>query len=247
MSICPSNDIHSIYLDNELPEIYKAEYEKHLESCPECQKKLAKLKALHELMNSDSNLITPDSHYLDQSFDRLMVKMNYAKTIEKSSSSVTKSRYFIPSVAAAAAALFLAVALPLTTGVSKTKSANVAELFDFNSGSVSIEEQQNTLARMQPSKKYSNNVSNVSNTAFTSGRTMPVSGTIEPVFSTPKSVSVNNSNIIKNNDADLIEYDVFRPNFGEEKISIRITVPGVDTLPVSTEIELPLDVITGQH
>ena len=35
--------------------------------------------------------------------------------------------------------------------------------------------------------------------------------------------------------------------YREDKISIRITVPGVDTLPVSTEIELPLDVIKGQR
>ena len=77
---------------------------------------------------------------------------------------------------------------------------------------------------------------------------MPISGTInEPMFEVPKSVSVNKSKVINADDNEFIDYDVFRPNFGEDKISIRITVPGVDTLPVSTEIELPLDVITGQR
>ena len=33
MSFCPSKDIHSVYLDNELPEVYKAEYEAHIAVC----------------------------------------------------------------------------------------------------------------------------------------------------------------------------------------------------------------------
>jgi hypothetical protein len=43
------------------------------------------------------------------------------------------------------------------------------------------------------------------------------------------------------------DVEVFRPKFdGESKtISIRITVPGDDDVPVTTEIEVPLDV-TGQ-
>ena len=44
------------------------------------------------------------------------------------------------------------------------------------------------------------------------------------------------------------DVEVFRPKFdGESKtISIRITVPGDDDVPVTTEIEVPLDV-TGQN
>ena len=44
------------------------------------------------------------------------------------------------------------------------------------------------------------------------------------------------------------DVEVFRPKFdGEEKtISIRITIPGNDDVPVTTEIEVPLDV-TGQN
>ena len=77
---------------------------------------------------------------------------------------------------------------------------------------------------------------------------MPVSGTMnQSMFGVPRSVSVNNAKTIDGDDTDFIDYDVFRPDFGEDKISIRITVPGVDTLPVSTEIELPLDVIKGQR
>ena len=248
MSICPSEDIHSIYLDNELPQIYKAEYEAHLKECPACQKKLESLKKLHELFSSDSKAVNPDSHFLDQSFERLQLKLKYSKNAALSKTTESKGRYYIPSFVAAAAALILAVTLPLTLRGNKQSSQNVAELFNFETQHFSIEEQQNTLIGLQNSKKSKKQSSNLNNVVFNSGRTMPISGTInEPMFEVPKSVSVNKSKVINADDNEFIDYDVFRPNFGEDKISIRITVPGVDTLPVSTEIELPLDVITGQR
>ncbi|MBP5452686.1 MAG: zf-HC2 domain-containing protein, partial [Treponema sp.] len=46
MSTCPEKDIHSIYLDNELPAAYVADYEAHVESCPECKAQLEKLRML---------------------------------------------------------------------------------------------------------------------------------------------------------------------------------------------------------
>ena len=45
MSFCPSKDIHSVYLDGELPENYKAEYELHISHCEKCRKELEQLKA----------------------------------------------------------------------------------------------------------------------------------------------------------------------------------------------------------
>ena len=74
MSFCPTKDIHSIYLDNEMPEIYKAEYESHVATCKKCQQELNKLKVLHTLLSSDADVVTPDSHYAEQSFERLQLK-----------------------------------------------------------------------------------------------------------------------------------------------------------------------------
>ena len=81
MSFCPSNDIHSIYLDNELPLEFKAEYEKHVENCPACKAKLEKLRELNSVFEMDAKAITPDSHYMDESFERLKIKMSYSKTV----------------------------------------------------------------------------------------------------------------------------------------------------------------------
>ena len=57
MSICPNKDLHSVYLDNELPESYKAEYEKHVADCPKCQAELKKLKAVRNLFADDRNTL----------------------------------------------------------------------------------------------------------------------------------------------------------------------------------------------
>ena len=62
MSFCPSDDIHSVYLDGELPENFKLEYESHLQSCPECQKKLEQLKKVHQFFEMDSNALNVDEH-----------------------------------------------------------------------------------------------------------------------------------------------------------------------------------------
>ena len=37
MFTCPTNEIHSLYLDNELPQNYVAEYEAHIVSCEKCK------------------------------------------------------------------------------------------------------------------------------------------------------------------------------------------------------------------
>ena len=84
MSFCPTKDIHSIYLDNEMPEIYKAEYESHVATCKKCQQELNKIKVLHTLLSSDADVVTPDLHYAEQSFERLQLKMHYANSAKKS-------------------------------------------------------------------------------------------------------------------------------------------------------------------
>ena len=39
MYSCPTDDIHSIYLDKELPFEYQKLYEEHIQRCPECSRK----------------------------------------------------------------------------------------------------------------------------------------------------------------------------------------------------------------
>lgn len=112
MSSCPTDDIHSIYLDNELPPVYMQQYEQHLKICPKCEAKLNALKENHLVLQSDSQNIHLDSIFLDTSFERLQTKLHYSKNTDlKTKKNVPFTNYIIPF--ALAAAVFAAVILPV--------------------------------------------------------------------------------------------------------------------------------------
>ena len=50
MYSCPTDDIHSIYLDKELPFEYQKLYEEHIRGCPECSRKLERMKKIKEFL-----------------------------------------------------------------------------------------------------------------------------------------------------------------------------------------------------
>lgn len=240
MSFCPSKDIHSIYLDNEMPDIYKAEYEAHLKNCESCQKELEKLKALHQLFKADSESISLNKQYLDQSFDRLMVKMNYSKhtkfTEKKSSTGI---KYFIP---AAAAAAVIALLLPLRFNSSVKNTASQQQVVASTSSVV-------------PTMVSNEIPANIRNVSVGGGKGVVISGNIHESVLPSASIGTSGSRnaFVQNVSNSTIEkkliqdVDVFRPGFIEDKtISIKITVPGINAVPVTTEIELPVSVTTGQ-
>jgi len=232
MSFCPSKDLHSVYLDNELPEIYKAEYEEHLKICPKCQKELEQIKALHKLFNSDASSITPDSHYLDQSFDRLMVKMSYSKNVAKSSKPKFNPKSIVYVASAAAAAAMFALIVPVAFRTAKTvPAANVSSVAISNA-------------------PVANNVS------LNSGRSVVISGNIDESVLTSVKYGSNTTPMAQNistgsNRATpgnvIKEVEVFRPNFNDgQTITIKVTVPGMNAVPVTAEYEVPVPVITGR-
>lgn len=222
MSFCPSNDIHSVYLDNELPESYKAEYEAHLKVCPNCQKKLEELKAVHSLFASDSKAISPDSHFMNDSFNRLQIKMAYSKNTARESKKEFKA--YPVFVAAAAAAVF---ALVLPIGINSTRNGVTS-----NAESVAV----------MPIPTPVSRTTSANNVSFNSGRSIPVSGNILASDLSTEKHRDNKSALITN----AKNVDVLRPDFQDESISIRITVPGMGETPVVTEISLPMEVISGR-
>lgn len=227
MSFCPTRDIHSIYLDNEMPEIYKAEYESHLTECEKCRHELEKLKKLKGLFQSDLSSITPDSVYLDQSFERLKIKQKYRRTVSKNERKTVNVRYFVPAVAAAAAAVF-AIVLPFNkTAKNSIPNAPVA-FASMGSQNMGIMPSASEVSLVNRNPKV-------------------ISGNIRPSRITPVSADfVQNKNFEKKFNRDM---DFFRPQFNDEDkmISIKITVPGpgINSIPVTTEIELPVNKLTG--
>lgn len=130
MSTCPDKDIHSIYLDNELPGKYAKEYEKHVSSCPKCQSALEQLKRTRNLLHADSDSLQLDSVFLQQSFDRLQSRLRYTKVISKSENRRTvkfpEVKKYIPAAVAAAAVFAVMIPLNLRTKQEAFKSAALA-------------------------------------------------------------------------------------------------------------------------
>lgn len=226
MSFCPSKDIHSVYLDNELPEPYKSEYELHLKNCVGCQKELALLKGIRSQLQSDSKCISPDSHFLDESFERLQVKMTYSKNVSKSSAPKYSTKQFIPVAAAAAAVFALVLPLRLNSGKAvSNENTTVASVVSMNN--------------VNPINTVATSANNVS---FNSGRRGLVSSNIQgTVISSNRDENIQSAIVQNVKDAD-----VLRPDFRDESISIRITVPGMGSSPVVTEISLPAEVVSGR-
>ena len=117
---CPENDIHSIYLDGELPENFVKDYEAHLASCDKCRAKLKKLKSLKGLFAADSRGIEPDAQFKAQSFERLQSRMRFSRVVKASEprKNVVEMSRFVPL--AAAAAIF---ALVLPVGMKKGQAS----------------------------------------------------------------------------------------------------------------------------
>lgn len=240
MSFCPTNDIHSLYIDGEMPVHYIEEYEAHIKNCEKCRAKLNKLKGVHEVLKADSEQITPSKEMLDESYKRLMVKMNYSKNTRASRDKFSSNFKYVIPVAAAAA--ILAVVLPV-------RSFNNTPIINIEDELAQASQVATVVNQINPPP--------VSNVSLKNEHGVVISGNIhEAVIPVKASVSEeSNTSFLrqkisdkKNKDKkDLItEYEVFRPAFSEDKtISIRITVPGMDTVPITTEIELPVDVLTG--
>lgn len=226
MSFCPNKDIHSLYLDNELPEIYKAEYEEHLKTCKKCQSELEKIRKIHELFHADSKQIMPDKNYLNESYARLLTKMSFSKNTRRKSSSENKTIFRnIGYVACAAAAVAIfALILPLRTATKTQNPAAVASVTpDINSNIVLLASRashaDNLAVRFNSQKKSQGFVTNVN--------------------SSGNSQNQNQLTIIPDNDVELL-----RPEL--DSISIKITLPGIDSVPVTTEVNVPMDVVSGR-
>ena len=222
MSFCPSKDIHSVYLDGELPENYKAEYELHIEHCEKCRKELESLKAVRALFKADSDSIKLDDKFMDESFQRLQIKMAYSRNIGKVPE---KSPFKVISYVASGVAAAAVLALVLPLGLKSNKASSEAS----------------TVSAVPLIKTVSSNT--VNNVSYDSGRSVAISGNIQDVVLSSEKQRKNSSSFTKN----VSDVDVLRPDFQDEAISIKITVPGMGDFPVTTEINVPMELVSGRY
>ena len=225
MSTCPTKEIHSLYLDNELSQNHKEQYEAHIAACESCKAQLEKLRAVRAVFQKDSELISPDKKFVDESYERLMLKMKYSKNSGRVNFSRVNLRSWKVIVPAAAAVAVLALAIPLklATGRAGVKTMSATSSIYTQMPSQVSEQLENVAFAGE--NIFGFNANNIQDARVTN-------------VSNPSGAA---SKLIQ-------DVEVFRPKFdGDEKtISIRITIPGNDDVPVTTEIEVPLDV-TGQN
>ena len=227
MSTCPTKEIHSLYLDNELPQNHKEQYEAHIAACDKCRAELEKLRAVRSVFQNDADAISPDKAFMDASYERLMLKMKYSRNSGRTRYSAKfniRSWKIIVPAAAAVAILALAIPLKLASGRAGVKTMSATS----------------SIYSQVPSQvtEHLSSVAFDSENAFDNAFGLNQDSLVTNVSNKPTAAA---SKLIK-------DVEVFRPNFdGEQKtISIRITIPGNDDVPVTTEIEVPLDV-TGQE
>lgn len=121
MSTCPEKDIHSVYLDGELPEAYEAEYKAHLDSCPECKKQLESLKMLKAIFEADKKSMELSEKDMEDSFERLQARLSFSKHT-KSNVVEFKPKPFISAAIGAVAALAI-VFIPARLSATKQASS----------------------------------------------------------------------------------------------------------------------------
>lgn len=114
MFTCPERDIHSVYLDGELPQSYVRDYEVHVAACPECRKVQQELIMLGSSIEKDRKSMDFSKEDVDQSFDRLMTKLSYKKVVERSHKKRGVLSFVRYGAVAAAAAFAVLFALPST-------------------------------------------------------------------------------------------------------------------------------------
>lgn len=131
MSTSLEKDLHSVYIDGEMPESFISQYESIVQADSGEKSRLEKMQKIHSLLQEDSSEKTVSDQFIEESFARLQTKMRYAKNVEFAEPPKSFVSPFIKyaSSFAAAAAVFAVVFIPLHyNSLSKAKETAVAAI-----------------------------------------------------------------------------------------------------------------------
>lgn len=234
MFTCPSSDIHSVYVDGELPAEFIPGYESHVASCEKCKAALSRMRAAHEFLSADAQSVTPDSHYMEQSWGRLMARRSYSRVSKKGAPlfGAESLKYALPAMAAAAV-FALALALPSRASREKTQFVAQSSNPSINIGAMERRDGRLASMRQEPGAPFVQIEGSVGG-AHAHGR---------PSFNSARRASAVGQAQSASFPSALDSVDVFRPDFAKSgnTVTIRITVPGITSSPVSADITLPAE------
>lgn len=208
MSTCPDSSLISVYLDDELPEPYKARFEAHLASCSHCSGKLEEARKLRDLLRADADSDLLSDEEMEQSFERLQARMTYHH-VTKKSDNVFKfvARRIAPAVAAAAVfAVILPLRLLRNDNATQPLIMPVAQTASFLPA-------------------FSTKAAKTTNT--------PLSETNKAIRTTVSSSTMTTT--VNVEDTNLATIDIFRPDFSNDVIRITIDLSSVSGLPKNND------------
>ena len=229
MSTCPSNDIHSVYLDNELPETYVALYESHIKSCPKCAAKLASLRAVSAAFRSESDGMTLDASSLGKSWERLQARLSYSKTTKRVYR-FSEHNFRYAFSAAAAAAIF---ALIIPVRVLRSPSAVQTAAINPISRSTSVELAKNNVVINGNIEQPRAFVPSLSDERYG----------VNAEYGTGFDVSLvafdgARFDASRSGERQLEDVDLFRPDFASgSSLAIKIGIPEIGFVPPAADID----------
>ncbi|QTQ11259.1 hypothetical protein HRI96_03030 [Treponema parvum] len=254
MFTCPEKDIHSIYLDNELPPAYVKEYMEHIQSCEKCRKVFERMKNLRDLFQKDSASLYLDETLKRQSYEKLKSRLAFHKTVSYADKkSIFKFAPVKPMLTAAAAAAVLAVTIPLRTQknasfhseseltplVSQANPSPISENNIVISGNISREALASLFQNKNPGLE---NTAQVSVASMQDLLPSPAGAASIPVSAAPSSfvqydiASNAPQKQVQKMSKALAAVDIFKPEFeGQDTIRISITIPSAINIPITSD------------
>lgn len=236
MSTSPEKDLHSVYIDGEMPENFISQYEAAVNADESAKAVLDRMKALHDILQEDAKSKTTDKAFMDASFERLQSRMSYSRTI-----SVNKKSYILPiakyaSSFAAAAAVFAVIFIPVhNKALSSVKSAEVAAIEITKEGMKPISEKQVVIDGNLHTENLSQGIAVKPKTeTLKPDQKAEIKTTVEEAAERPAveqktvraSALVSNGHTARN--FNLPSVDPFRPDFSSS--SMKLSVPKFDEM-----------------
>lgn len=206
MYTCPEREIMSVYLDNELPAPYKAEFEAHLVNCADCRKQYEKLQNIRTNMQENSVSLEMTEEQLHDSFEKLQTKLHFRSVTNKTEKNTFVFK-LIPAIAAAAVFAFIIPIRLQTAGLSKTDMASLA---------ISAP----TQATLMKNKGIvtDTDIKHTTLASFFNNRNQT---TENNNFSNVKITPISNTSIVEKK---IPEIDIFHPDFSTGNNSLTITI-----------------------
>lgn len=217
MSICPNSEIHSIYVDNELPEPYKTQFSNHLATCKQCTGIVENYKEIRSLLEDHQGDLYTTQEALDESFQKLQSRMRYGRITKKAHNiyDFSSFKYTIPAIAAACV---LALILPIRITKEKNQNEMMSEISSLRTA-------------VQTALIQEKGIISSGNIAH---------GTLASLLGSTNAVnSYNVTNNTNKNDnmitidlqlPGISDVDIFRPNLENDSVRINIRLSSVSDL-----------------